>query len=97
MLSLLISVVVSASNSDIARCRSGVVEQLHDIGTFAIGPVTSRGRTTFIRGAVDELARAPAPLPGMMAPTHVLVIHYTFRCVLQPGSAPRVSLKRKRD
>lgn len=97
MLGLLFSVVVSASSADIDRCRSGIVERLHDIGTFAPGPATSRGKTTLIRGAVDELARAPAPLPGMMAPTHVLVTHYSFRCVLRPGSAPRISLRRGRD
>jgi len=97
MLGLILSVVVSASSSDIDRCRSAIIEQLHDIGTFAPGPATSLGKTTFIRGAVDELARAPAPLLGMMAPTHVLVTRYTFRCVLRSGSVPRISLKRKRD
>ena len=77
------------------RCRTQIARRLGEFGTFAPSPTMRRGRTTIVRGVVDSLEKTPPAAPGMMAPTHVLVTRYSFRCELRSGVVRHVTLHRR--
>ena len=81
--------------SSAERCQTAIAGRLGEIGTFAPGAYSRHGRTTVIRGVVDSLDKAPPAAPGMMAPTHVLVTRYGFRCELRAGIVKRIALHRQ--
>ena len=77
------------------RCRTQIASRLGELGSFTPAPTFRRGRTTIIRGIVDSLAKAPPAAPGMMAPTHVLVTRYSFRCELHSGVVRHLTIHRQ--
>lgn len=95
LLANLAALAPSASMTDAERCQTRIAGRLGELGTFAPARKLRLGRTTVIRGVVDSLEKAPPPPPGMMAPTHVLVTRYSFRCELRAGLVKRVSLHRQ--
>lgn len=79
------------------RCRVRLAAKLGTLGTFAPGHNSHRGRTTIVSGVVDRLDQPPAAAPGMMAPTHVLVTRYSFRCEVRSRVVRRLSVHPKSD
>ena len=82
-------------NDDTERCRTRIAGRLGELGTFSPTPSARRGRTTVISGVADSLKKAPPAASGMMAPTHVLVTRYSFRCVLRSGIVKHIMLHRR--
>ena len=101
MFSLLLLANLAAFGTDdsvddgIERCRTQITSHLGKLGTFAPASTKRRGRMTIIRGVVDSFEQAPTAAPGMMAPTHVLVTSYSFRCELHSGVVRHVTLHRR--
>lgn len=89
--------VVSAPATDAEQCQASLARRIGEIGTFSPGLPAMTGLTTVIEGVVDRLVKPESAKPGMMAPTHVLVTRYSFRCALRSGVVRHVSLHKYRD
>ena len=101
MLSLLLFANLTAlatdagANDDTERCRTRIASRLGELGTFSPVSSASRGGRTVVSGVADSLKKAPPAASGMMAPTHVLVTRYSFRCELRSGVVKRLTLRRR--
>lgn len=88
---------MATSDATSDRCRVRLAAKLGTLGTFAPGHNSHRGRTTIVTGVVDRLDQPAPAAPGMMAPTHVLVTRYAFRCEVRSGIVRRLALYPKSD
>ena len=97
LLTSLTAATPDASSPAADRCRARLAARLGELGTYAPGQVSRHGRRTTISGVVDALEKPPPAPPGMMAPTHILVARYRFRCELRAGVVRSVAVHRAAD
>lgn len=80
----------------VEACHTKLGARLGDLGTFAPTAVVPRDKMTTVLGTVDKLEKPPTARPGEMAPLHMIVTRYQFRCRLSDGIVKHIWVHRAR-